>query len=124
MGKVSKRKVTTKRLSKVPMGIPFAAIAKAAHTAYEVGKVLKPIAKKIYNHPKVQSKWKGFKNKHHLNWLPFGPNHPTLKPRHYEKFSKEAKDHYDKYGRVPTVKPPKIMGKVNMHKYKKGTMMT
>ncbi len=55
---------------------------------------IKPIAKKIYRHPAVQKKWKSIKDKYKLNWLPFG---------HTSK--------------------GKLMGRVNMHKYKKGTRM-
>jgi len=69
-----------------PMGIPWAKIGSAA---LHVGKA-------IYNHPKVQEKWKAFKKDKKLEWLPFGKK-PM--PRR------------------------KVMGKVNKHKYKKGTMM-
>ena len=68
-----------------PMGVPWAAVGKAA---LHVGKA-------IYKHPKVQDKWKKFKAKHKLEWLPFGKK---PQPRR------------------------SVMGRVNKHKYKKGTV--
>jgi len=68
-----------------PMGINWGAVGKAA---LHVGKA-------IYKHPKVQDKWKKFKTKHKLEWLPFGKK---PQPRR------------------------SVMGRVNKHKYKKGTV--
>lgn len=68
-----------------PMGVPWAAVGQAA---LHLGKA-------IYKHPKVQDKWKKFKTKHKLEWLPFGKK---PQPRR------------------------SVMGRVNKHKYKKGTV--
>lgn len=70
MGRVKKKTLAKSK----PYGI-----AAVAQGALAVGKALAPVAKAIYKHPKVQSKWKEFKKKHGLEWLPFGPNHPMIK---------------------------------------------
>lgn len=60
-----------------------------------VGSAALSLGKYIYKHPKVQEKWKKFKKDKKLEWLPFGHK---PKPRRG------------------------VMGKVNKHKYKKGTV--
>ncbi len=53
------------KLSNVPMGIPWEPIVNGAIA----------VGKAVYNHPEVQKWWKGVKEKHNLNWLPFGSGH-------------------------------------------------
>ncbi len=57
-----RRSIVSRKLSRVPMGIPWEPIVNGV---YAVGKA-------IYNHPEVQKKWKEVKKKHGLEWLPFG----------------------------------------------------
>lgn len=106
----AKRSRRPKKLNKVPMGL--AAVAKAAYTAY---KIASPIAKHIYRIPAVQKKWKGFKDRHQLNWLPFGPNHPMNK-----NVVKNGSLHYG----LPAYKKDiyKHHGLRNLKHYMKGVM--
>jgi hypothetical protein len=62
----------------------------------QLGQAALAVGKAIYKHPKVQAKWKKFKKDKKLEWLPFGQK---PKPRR------------------------SVMGKINKHKYKKGTVM-
>ncbi len=80
MGKVAKRKAP-KKLSKVPMGIPWGALIEGAKQLFKIGKAAAPIVKKIYKHPITQRKVvKPLKEKYPvLNKLPFGPTHPMSK---------------------------------------------